>query len=380
MRIGDALTEFKEHPDSNNYEVLTLTEKQGFVRQADRFNKRLALSDTSKYKVIRKNDIAFNPYLLWAGAIALNDNFDSGIISPLYPTFHVKESFDPTYLKYILLSPQAVQTYDNISFGSVQRKRRATTERFLEIPLFNLPPLEKQRRIADILRTSDTQIQSNKAKLRKLSEFQKGLFAATILSHAEKKAPLGQVCKKKGDYGIGASATEFDEERGRYIRITDITDEGDLNDAAVSPGGDVESYSQNKRLNPGDLLFARTGATVGKTYLHTDPNTQPWYAGYLVRFKVNSDIVDPLIVFDYCHTDAYWRWVENRQQVAAQPNINAQIFGSELLIPLAPRDNQDEYLSIRVAITEMKNLLIKKLALLEELHHSLATRAFAGQL
>ena len=71
--VGDVLEQFSETVgDGPEPTVLTLTERRGFVPQADRFNKRLAIADTSKYHLVRRGDIAFNPYLLWAGAIAQN--------------------------------------------------------------------------------------------------------------------------------------------------------------------------------------------------------------------------------------------------------------------------------------------------------------------
>src|SRR6266540_7005874 len=94
LRLGELLEEFDERLGSQpEPEILTLTEKMGFVAQRERFNKRLAIADTRDYKVIGLHDIAFNPYLLWAGAIAQNTEWKSAIISPLYPTFHVREGY-----------------------------------------------------------------------------------------------------------------------------------------------------------------------------------------------------------------------------------------------------------------------------------------------
>ena len=70
--------------------MLTLTERNGFVPQAQRFHKRLATEDTSSTRWYAATIFAFNPYLLWAGAVAQNTVVDEGIISPLYPTFRVQ--------------------------------------------------------------------------------------------------------------------------------------------------------------------------------------------------------------------------------------------------------------------------------------------------
>ncbi|WP_258934725.1 hypothetical protein [Nesterenkonia pannonica] len=143
LRIGDVLEEFKETfgASTDDAPVLTLTEHNGFVPQEERFNKRLATTDVSRYKVIRHEDFAFNPYLLWAGALAQNDRFDVGVISPLYPTFRVRDGFDSSYLRHILLSPSMVQKFDTIAFGSVPRRKRSSVKDFLNLQLPAVPPL-----------------------------------------------------------------------------------------------------------------------------------------------------------------------------------------------------------------------------------------------
>src|SRR5216117_2446570 len=98
--LGDILEEFDQRLGTQAQEpdVLTLTERFGFVSQRERFNKRLAIADTSSYKLIGLNDIAFNPYLLWAGAVAQNTSWAAAIISPVYPTFHVREGYSPRFV------------------------------------------------------------------------------------------------------------------------------------------------------------------------------------------------------------------------------------------------------------------------------------------
>ncbi len=130
ISVGHVLVEYKELPEIGwAPPVLTLTEKKGFVLQSDRFKKRLATEDTSKYKVVRRNDIAFNPYLLWAGAVAQNTIIDEGVISPLYPTFRIRDGYDARYVARLLLSEKMIAKYDSIAFGSVPRRRRSVKSR-----------------------------------------------------------------------------------------------------------------------------------------------------------------------------------------------------------------------------------------------------------
>lgn len=149
---------------------------------------------------------------------------------------------------------------------------------------------------------------------------------------------LGEVAKGKGQYGVGLSSRRWVPEDPRYIRITDIDESGRLNSEKVAPDG-TESGWDRARLRPGDLLFARSGATVGKTYVHSAAHDPAVYAGYLIRFELDPERALPEYVFRYTQSAEYWSWIASSQRAVAQPNINAKQYG-ELLIPLPPLPEQ----------------------------------------
>ena len=124
-------------------EILTCTENAGLVLQRERFSKRVATEDTSKYKYVRFTDIVYNPYLLWAGAIDQCTVVDVGITSPAYCVFRVAEGFDPFIVGRALKTEIMLHKYDGISVGTVQRRRRAAPEKFLELDI-SLPCREEQ--------------------------------------------------------------------------------------------------------------------------------------------------------------------------------------------------------------------------------------------
>ena len=162
---------------------------------------------------------------------------------------------------------------------------------------------------------------------------------------------LSSVCKGRGEYGLAASADDYDELKGRYIRITDIDDFGQLNDEVVSPSVVDERF----RLRVNDMLFARTGNTVGKTYLHTDGFCL--FAGYLIRYSPDETKINPVFLNNYTHSKDYLDWVENTKKVGAQPNISAKQY-DKMPILLPSIDLQREFVEIantaEVSMLELK--------------------------
>lgn len=147
-----------------------------------------------------------------------------------------------------------------------------------------------------------------------------------------------EVSKASGQYGLNASAVNYIEGKPRYIRITDICDDGSLNDDIKCSDIDDSTYSVNK----GDVLFARTGATVGKTYLHRSGDA--CFAGYLIRYSF-TEAVDPEYILAYTHSDTYYDWVLKSQKVGAQPNISASQYDNmPILIP--GRKEQEAFLCL----------------------------------
>ena len=384
MKIGDVLVEFKLSPVENHeYEILTLTEKNGFIRQVDRFKKRLATEDISKYKVVERNTIAFNPYLLWAGALALNDNFDSGIISPLYPTFRVKEDVDAEYLFAVLLSPQMIQQFDQISYGSVPRKRRSSVKDFLNLQLPELPPLGEQKRIAEILGGVSKAIHAVEQQLqlvesacvnsfeRKFNlEMQNGARDASSIADFIESTQYGTSKKAKEDGNIP------------ILRMGNVTYSGKIDMTDLKYIDLDERELEKFSLKNGDLLFNRTNSVelVGKTAVFESiPDQIISYAGYLVRARVNADS-NPYYVSGYLNSPSGKAQLRLRAKaIVGMANINAREFLS-LEIPAATKEEQEEFAHLFEKCEKIRHLLHHKLSLLQELQKSLATRAFAGLL
>jgi type I restriction enzyme M protein len=134
VALGDLLDRSDERLGTGiEPEILTCTERGGLILQRERFAKRVATDDVSKYKLVRRGDIVYNPYLLWKGSIDQCWIVDAGITSPAYEVFRPKVDVDQTLVGEIVTSDEMVTRYNGISFGTVQRRRRAAPDKFLEM-------------------------------------------------------------------------------------------------------------------------------------------------------------------------------------------------------------------------------------------------------
>lgn len=133
---------------------------------------------------------------------------------------------------------------------------------------------------------------------------------------------LGEIAIEGLSYGSGASAVEFDGDT-RYIRITDIDENGNLKNEKVSPSKIEEKY----KLNYGDILFARSGATVGKNFFY-NLTEKSIYAGYLIRLIVDKKIVLPKYAYYCVNTSDYNKLILDTKSSGSQPNINAKQYSS----------------------------------------------------
>jgi restriction endonuclease S subunit len=150
---------------------------------------------------------------------------------------------------------------------------------------------------------------------------------------------LGSLTVTEPDYGSGSRAVErTSDDQPKYIRITDFQDEG------IPHGHEfvtAETIEPECFLRDGDILFARSGATAGKTFIYTQDIGPAVFGGYCIRFRFDESRVLPRFVYYFTKTAAYRQWVATIQRPSGQPNINKPEFKS-LELPIPPLDIQRE--------------------------------------
>lgn len=235
-----------------------------------------------------------------------------------------------SYLNYNIISLN--DDIYHLGKGAAQRNLDVKSFKKLTIAI---PPKSTQLAIVTELDKINELIRLKKEQLKDFDNLAQSLFYEMFGDPVENEKgwevkKIKDIATEKLSYGSGASAVPFNKSV-RYIRITDINEYGELKDEKVSPNIFDEKYL----LAEGDILFARSGATVGKTYLHKQNEIPCIYAGYLIRLRPNELLVLPNYVYYYTKSNYYKSFICANQRVVAQPNINAKQYG-DLDIPLPP--------------------------------------------
>ena len=274
------------------------------------------------------------------------------------------------YLYFFLLSIK--NRVKNDSRGVAQNNINLTYLKNIEVPIVEN---SIQQEICNNLTKINQIITQRNQQLVELSNLVKSrfneMFGDPVFNEMRwRRCKLKDISVEKLAYGSGASAIDFSGLR--YIRITDIDECGNLKPDKKSPN----HYEEKYLLNTGDILFARSGATVGKTFLYSKEKYGPaLFAGYLIRLIPNLSLVNPVFVYHFTNTKFYKEFIAKVQNTVAQPNINAKQY-SELDFILPPLSLQNEFADFVAQVDKSQLAIQKSLEELETLKKSLMQEYF----
>ena len=361
----------KKNSDGMISNVICNSAKQGLIPQREYFDKDIANSDnTNGYYIIESNDFVYNPRKSADapyGPISSYQYPAAGIVSPLYLCFRAKREINPLYFEWYFRS-SAWHRYIYMSGDSGARHDRVSIKDdvFFAMPI-NVPSAKEQERISLFLDAIERRIETQRTLVETLKKYKRGVISVLLSSRNNpyyssatwKEVDLCDVASGF-EYGMNAAATVYDGSH-KYIRITDIDDNSHLysQNVPVSPEGQVD---EKYRVRENDILFARTGASVGKSYRYQRSDGDLYYAGFLIRIHVNSD-VNCDYVFQNTLTEAYRRWVLLESARSGQPGINAEQYKQYRFL-LPPLELQNK---ISTLATNLDNLICKEENLLSQI-------------
>lgn len=165
-----------------------------------------------------------------------------------------------------------------------------------------------------------------------------------------KEVTLGEISiGNKGSYGIAASAVDYSKNLYKYLRITDITDDGVLK--KDNPVSVDDNDAKNYLLKPNDIVFARTGNSTGRSYFYDGTDGELVYAGFLIKFSLDPSKVNPKFIRYYTLSNEYKNWVTSFSTGSTRGNINAKTYG-DMKIQLPSREQQDFLVTILSTLDE----------------------------
>jgi len=261
------------------------------------------------------------------------------------------------------------------------------SKRSMEARLVPLPPLEEQQRIVAILDEAFAGLDRAKVNAEANLASAKELFLAALgealnpqdaVKAGWRSKALGTISEVK--YGFTAKAS-VDPIGPRFLRITDIQD-GDVDWDQVPYCRLSEKERARHTLRAGDIVFARTGATTGKSFLIREA-PEAVCASYLIKVRPDKSVVHPGFLNVYFQTRAYWETIALGTEGAAQGGFNASKLAA-LPIPLPPLEEQQRIVErldrLKEFTSELESRYAEAISDLDQLRQSLLAKAFAGEL
>ena len=303
-----------------------------------------------------------------------------------------------SWLSYLLAS----MNLNQYSVSAAQPGLSVEAIGSLKIPF---PSIHEQQKIAAFLdyktQQIDQLIEKKKALIEKLNEQRIAVITQAVtkgLDKAAKMKPsgvdwLGDVPEHWGSrklkfltdcalqYGANEAAVLDDRDLPRFIRITDVKDDGSLHDDTFRSL--PEDIAEPFLLEEGDILLARSGATVGKSFKYSKSWGKAAFAGYLIKFSVNKEIMDEDYAYLYFQSSVFWANINSTLIQSTIQNFSAEKYAN-IVQPLPDLEEQKKivsYLSASISkIDKMKNKAQCVIEKLEEYRSSLITAAVTGKI
>lgn len=309
-------------------------------------------------------------------------------------------SMDKKYMFYLISNQAFEQEFDKYIQGLIGGVSINKLSNF-NIPL---PTLKEQHKISSFLDNEVNKINISIGyiyeQIENLKNYKKSAITEAVTKGLDKNVEMkdsgigwiGEIPKhweiirlkygltEKMKYGASEEGVEFSETLPRYIRITDIDQNGNLKSTGK------QSLPENKSvgyiLEDNTVLFARSGATVGKTFLYKKEYGRSAYAGYLIAAKTNNIILLGVWLYYFTFSDAYYNWTRQMFSQSTIQNINAEKY-SNMPLPITGISNQlkiIDYLNKKTKIIDDSIAIKQKqLETLEEYKKSLIYEYVTGK-
>ncbi|HBN2774587.1 TPA: restriction endonuclease subunit S, partial [Klebsiella oxytoca] len=288
---------------------------------------------------------------------AVTDEYADCVFSTGFAVLRARH-LDRSFLKWMVLNELLIQAIEAHSEGLSYPAINASALVKLKSVI---PPPEEQASIAATLDRETARIDALIEKKTRFIELLKEKRQA-LITHAVTKGldpnvkmkdsgiewigqvpehwevkPFKYILSAPMSYGANESAESDDPNHPRYIRITDLTENGTLREDTFKTLPWDKAYSY--LLSDGDILLARSGATVGKSFLYRETNGAACFAGYLIKASCDEEKALPKYIYAYLQSHSYWEYISGSNIQSTIQNVSAEKYSS-MVLPVPQREEQ----------------------------------------
>lgn len=336
------------------------------------------------YQGVEPGDLVVHGMDGFAGAIGVSDS--RGKATPVLNVMDSKEN--KRYLMYYLRAAAYKDVFMSLSTGIRVRSCDLRWNKISVFP-FLISDINEQNSIVTYIDSQikkiDDIISEAKASIEEYKSWKASIIYEAVTKGLDPdvemkdsgvewigKIPVGwdvrklkQLISESLQYGANETGVEYDESLPRYIRITDVDSNGNLKEEGKLSL--PEEVAPDYLLEDGDILFARSGGTVGKAFYYKVEYGRAAFAGYMIRAKVDAKIIEPKLVYFATLAANYNDWKSTVMTQATIQNIGANKY-NEFYIVVPPKEKQTILVNyIEEKIKKIDNIISQKEALIVDL-------------
>ena len=370
VKLKKLLKEVSERNNGQKVErVLSVTNSQGFVNQDEYFEGTVHSADISNYKIVRKNQFAYNPSRVNVGSIDILKNYEEGALSPMYVIFEVdKDKLLPEYFKYYFQTNRFYENVKNNTQGSV---RNSLSFKSLADFDYLLPPIKEQEKIVEILKTIDSIIEKYENLLEEKNKFIKSQFVKILKDKNIKKYSLNEIAQYWN--GLTYSPSNVKENGMIVLRSSNIKNSKLNFEDIIRVDCDVK---EKNIVEENDILMcSRNGSSnlVGKVALIRDLNETMCFGAFMmiIRSKYYK------FLYYYFQNSLFRKNIS--LETTTQINQITVSMLDKIEVPIPPKECIDKFNVIEELIDKQRFLLERQKQNYQKLKKGLMQQLLTGK-
>ena len=370
VKLKEVIKEVNERNKGEKIKrVLSVTNSRGFVSQEEYFEGTVHSANISNYKIVRKNQFAYNPSRVNVGSIDILKDYEEGALSPMYIVFEVDTTkLLPDFFKYYFQTNRFFENVKNNTQGSV---RNSLSFKALSDFDYLLPPIEEQEKIVEILKTIDSIIEKHESLLEEKNQFIKSQFVEMFENKEYPKKRMDEVAILKSGTTFNK---EYELQNGDllYCKVSDMNLQGNEKYMISSKTYVTKDVGLKSSIPANSVIFPKRGGAIGtnkKRIIIKDTCVDLNTMGVTPKESINIQY----LYYYFINID-----LATLCDGSAVPQLNNKNIGP-LEISVAPIEIQQHFANIVEQIDKQKFLLEKQKQNYENLRKGLMQKLLTGK-